>query len=139
MPPSVGPRHPTHGGSAAPAVIAPNAERALRRVTAMFALRWCPVPAAAGRLAHRSSRAWLTRPTEAQMRKLFLSLAVLSLAALGWPATVLATAAVQPAAAATGPCGTLSTPPTYSHVIWIWMENHSSSDIIGNTTQAPYI
>ena len=38
----------------------------------------------------------------------------------------------------TGPCGTLATAPTYSHVIWIWMENHSFGDIIGNT-QAPYI
>ncbi len=34
------------------------------------------------------------------MRKVFLSLAVLSLAALGWPAAVLATSA--PAAAGTG-------------------------------------
>jgi len=70
------------------------------------------------------------------MRKLFLSIAVLSLAALGWPAAVLATASAP--AAAAGPCGTVTTAPTYSHVIWIWMENHSSSDIIGST-QAPYI
>ncbi|MBV9661627.1 MAG: hypothetical protein JO337_10770 [Acidimicrobiales bacterium] len=44
---------------------------------------------------------------------------------------------VQPTAAS-GPCGTLTAAPAYTHVIWIWMENHSYSDIIGNT-QAPYI
>jgi phospholipase C len=43
------------------------------------------------------------------------------------------------AAAASGPCGTVATPPVYSHVVWIWMENHSFGDIIGNTAQAPYI
>jgi hypothetical protein len=43
------------------------------------------------------------------------------------------------AVAATGPCGTTTVVPTYTHVIWIWMENHSSGDIIGNTAQAPYI
>jgi phospholipase C len=43
------------------------------------------------------------------------------------------------AEAASGPCGTMTTTPTYTHVIWIWMENHSYSQIIGNTSQAPYI
>jgi phospholipase C len=47
--------------------------------------------------------------------------------------------AVSPAAAASGPCGTATAPPAYQHVIWIWMENHSFTDIIGNTSQAPYI
>jgi hypothetical protein len=47
-------------------------------------------------------------------------------------------AAAKPAAAA-GPCGTVTTAPAYTHVIWIWMENHSYGDIIGNTSQAPYI
>jgi phosphatidylinositol-3-phosphatase len=46
--------------------------------------------------------------------------------------------AVSPAAAASGPCGTATAPPAYQHVIWIWMENHSFTDIIGNTSQAPY-
>ncbi|MDX6417437.1 MAG: phosphatidylinositol-3-phosphatase [Trebonia sp.] len=57
-------------------------------------------------------------------------------------ATIGAATGVTPAstaAAASGPCGTASTPPTYRHVIWIWMENHSLGDIIGNTSQAPYI
>jgi phospholipase C len=61
-------------------------------------------------------------------------------------AVVLATAgtasgvtAASPAAAALSPCGTASAPHAYRHVIWIWMENRSFSDIIGNTSQAPYI
>jgi phosphatidylinositol-3-phosphatase len=39
--------------------------------------------------------------------------------------------------ATTGPRAVLA--PTYSHVIWILMENHSLGDIIGNTSEAPYI
>jgi phospholipase C len=61
-------------------------------------------------------------------------------------AIVLATAgtaagvtAAPSAAAASGPCGTATAPHTYRHVVWIWMENRSFSDIIGNTSQAPYI
>jgi phosphatidylinositol-3-phosphatase len=38
-----------------------------------------------------------------------------------------------------GPCGTMALSSTaYTHVVWIWMENHSSSTIIGSL-QAPYI
>ena len=73
------------------------------------------------------------------MRKVLLSLAVFSLAAVGCPAFVLAAGLAPAATAASGPCGTLTTAPTYTHVIWIWMENHSFGDIIGNTSQAPYI
>src|SRR5580704_11692455 len=51
------------------------------------------------------------------------------------PATVL-TAATSPSAS--HPCGTQSKPGTYKHVIWIWLENHSSSTIIGSS-QAPYL
>jgi len=47
-------------------------------------------------------------------------------------------AAVVSPAAASGPCGTLTTAPTYSHVIVIMMENHSYNTIIGSS-QAPYI
>jgi hypothetical protein len=43
------------------------------------------------------------------------------------------------AAQAAGPCGTSTATPSYTHVIWILMENHSYGDIIGNTAQAPYI
>jgi len=56
-------------------------------------------------------------------------------------ALTLAVAALSPApaqAATGGPCGTLTTAPTYTHVIWVWMENHSYDTIIGNS-QAPYI
>jgi hypothetical protein len=40
-------------------------------------------------------------------------------------------------ARAAGPCGTTTATPSYQHVIWIWFENHSYSDIIGSSS-APY-
>jgi phosphatidylinositol-3-phosphatase len=41
--------------------------------------------------------------------------------------------------AASGPCGTAPVSNThYTHVLWIWMENHSYSQIIGSGS-APYI
>jgi len=43
-----------------------------------------------------------------------------------------------PGPSASGPCGALATAPTYTHVIWVWMENHSYDTIIGSS-QAPYI
>jgi hypothetical protein len=56
--------------------------------------------------------------------------------------SVVATASAGPAAAparsTSGPCGTLASPPAYTHVIWVWMENHSYDTIIGSS-QAPYI
>ena len=67
------------------------------------------------------------------MRKTLLCIAVTALAMLGITGT-----SAWPAAAAAGPCGTTATAPAYQHVIWIWMENHSLGDIIGNTEQAPY-
>jgi hypothetical protein len=70
------------------------------------------------------------------VRKLLTRLAVPILVAGLAPliATLTASSAV-----AAGPCGTVSTAPAYKHVIWIWMENHSYGDIIGNSSQAPYI
>jgi phosphatidylinositol-3-phosphatase len=45
----------------------------------------------------------------------------------------------QASTQATGDCGTKTGPPaTYAHVIWIWEENHSYSDIIGSP-DAPYM
>jgi len=42
-------------------------------------------------------------------------------------------------ARASGPCGTLALSQTsYTHVVWIWMENHSYGEIIGSP-EAPYI
>ena len=67
--------------------------------------------------------------------RLLLTVAVM-LATIG-AATGVTTA--SPAAAASGPCGTAAPPPAYRHVIWIWMENHSLGDIIGNKSQAPYV
>jgi hypothetical protein len=43
----------------------------------------------------------------------------------------------QAVAPLSGPCGT-ATSATYTHVLWIWMENHSYNTIIGSS-QAPYI
>ena len=53
-------------------------------------------------------------------------------------AAATTTPAVAPTTArAAGPCGTTKTAPTYRHVIWIWFENHSYSDIAGSSS-APY-
>ncbi len=80
------------------------------------------------------------------MRTRLLSVAAAVPLLLGAPTAVAAsahTAASVNAAAtaspsATHPCGTLRSPPTYRHVIWVWMENHSYNTIIGKA-QAPYI
>ena len=69
------------------------------------------------------------------MRRKLLWLAAFALVAAGIVAPAAATTSTAKAA---GPCGTLTTAPTYNHVVWIWMENHSYSDIIGSS-QAPYI
>ncbi len=70
------------------------------------------------------------------MRTKILSLAAAMLTA--GALTTVSPAAVSPAAAATGPCGSLASAPAYTHVIWVWMENHSYGTIIGSP-QAPYI
>jgi phosphatidylinositol-3-phosphatase len=75
---------------------------------------------------------------EVQMLKTVVGLAAAALALAG-PAMAAAVVSPPVATAATAPCGTVSTPSTYKHVIWIWMENHSYGDIIGDTAQAPYI
>jgi phosphatidylinositol-3-phosphatase len=69
------------------------------------------------------------------MRNRILTMAAAALLSLGGVAGAVE---AQPAVAATGPCGTLAAAPHYSHVIWVWMENHSYGDIIGSS-QAPYI
>jgi hypothetical protein len=55
----------------------------------------------------------------------------------GAPATV-AVATTTGLAAASGPCGTLASPPRYTHVIWVWLENQSYNTIIGSA-KAPYV
>jgi phosphatidylinositol-3-phosphatase len=70
------------------------------------------------------------------VRNRLLLMAAIVLATTGAASGVTS---ASPAAAASGPCGTAATAPTYQHVIWIWMENHSLGDIIGNTSQAPYL
>jgi phospholipase C len=59
---------------------------------------------------------------------------ILLAAGAAWPITASAAAPTTP----TGPCGTLTSAPTYTHVIWVWMENNSYNTIIGSS-QAPYI
>jgi hypothetical protein len=75
------------------------------------------------------------------LHKLLTATGALALLAGLGLASIATTASAAPASAPAdpAPCGTVTTAPTYSHVIWIWMENHSYGDIIGNTAQAPYI
>jgi phosphatidylinositol-3-phosphatase len=80
------------------------------------------------------------------VRRMLLCLAALALAACGSGTRVAAVSptavsltVVPTATGAAGPCGSVATPPTYRHVVWIWMENHSYDDIIGNEAQAPYL
>jgi phospholipase C len=61
--------------------------------------------------------------------------AVAVIAACTAPAAIGATSA----SASTGPCGTAALSSTnYTHVVWIWMENHSYGEIKGSP-EAPYI
>jgi hypothetical protein len=77
-------------------------------------------------------------------RHVFASISVgLAVAAAGLVGAVGAGAAGagRPAArsdAAASPCGTLTTAPTYKHVIVIFMENYSYGNIVGSSS-APYI
>jgi len=48
---------------------------------------------------------------------------------------VLGTTATQPSASA--PCGRGGSAADYTHVIWIWMENRSYSQVLGPNGQAP--
>jgi hypothetical protein len=69
--------------------------------------------------------------------------ALIAVAAVAFPAAASAQRTpAQPTPAQptpASPCGTASTPPaTYDHVVWVLMENHSYSQIIGSPS-APYI
>jgi hypothetical protein len=59
---------------------------------------------------------------------------------LAMPACGASSSSASTTAAASGqPCGTLALSAThYQHVIWVWMENHSYSTVVG-ASQAPYI
>lgn len=66
-----------------------------------------------------------------------------SLAAAVAVASLTTLAPARPAAAAipsaSAPCGIVATPPTaWHHVVWIVMENHSYSEVIGSSA-APYV
>ena len=73
------------------------------------------------------------------MRTGILALATAMSLLLGGCASAAASAPSAVAApSASHPCGTLASPPAYTHVIWVWMENHSYGAIIGSS-QARYI
>jgi phosphatidylinositol-3-phosphatase len=75
-----------------------------------------------------------------RFRLMLMAAVVLAMAGTATGAAAMSPAVAAPAAdAASGPCGTAATPHSYQHVVWIWMENHSYSEIIGNKAQAPYI
>lgn len=63
---------------------------------------------------------------------------LLLLAAMLPVSHVAAAAATQSTPSASQPCGHAGTPPArYDHVVWIWMENHRRSSVIGSPN-APY-
>jgi hypothetical protein len=68
---------------------------------------------------------------------LVVALLLAGTSSIGAAATTAGFAGAQPATTS-GQCGTLASAPTYSHVIWVSMENHSYDTIIGSP-QAPYI
>ncbi len=55
----------------------------------------------------------------------------------GTTTSLASTATTIPPGAA--PCGTAASPPSaYHHVLWIWMENHSWPQVLGDPSAAPY-
>jgi phospholipase C len=67
-------------------------------------------------------------------RALLVMLVAAAFTACGGGAVSTATHASGPS-----PCGTLALTSTkYTHVVWVWMENHSYGEIIG-ASEAPYI
>jgi hypothetical protein len=74
------------------------------------------------------------------MRARLLAVAAALALLAGAPAAMAASLTAPAAAApsASRPCGTLAAHPRYTHVIWVWMENHSYNTIIGSP-QARYI
>jgi phospholipase C len=67
-----------------------------------------------------------------------LALSVVACAGGSAIASTTAAASTVPPPRQSGPCGGSATAPAvYDHVIWIWMENKTSTDVIGNS-QATY-
>jgi len=71
-----------------------------------------------------------------RIRLLGLAAAIPLLAAA--PAAVASVASPAAAPSASRPCGVRTSARHYTHVVWVWMENHSYNTIIGSS-QAPYI
>lgn len=77
------------------------------------------------------SDGWGSKVTK---RTVFIVLAALVAAGVTLP---IARGTESVASASGSPCGTIPLSSThYQHVIWVWMENHSSSSVVGS---APYI
>jgi hypothetical protein len=58
-----------------------------------------------------------------------------SKSSLSQPSAIITTGSVP---STSGMCGTRATPPaTWSHVVWIWFENHTEGQVI-NSSSAPY-
>ena len=74
------------------------------------------------------------------MRTRLLAVAAAVPLLLGAPTVAAASAgpATAVSQSSSNPCGTMTSPSAYTHVIWVWMENHSYNTIIGSS-QAPYI
>jgi hypothetical protein len=90
---------------------------------------------AAARGSHTRPQSGYGACLEVLVRNRLLLIGAIMAAAIG----TATGAASSPAAATAAPCGTATAPHAYQHVMWIWMENRSYSDIIGNKAQAPYI
>jgi phosphatidylinositol-3-phosphatase len=61
------------------------------------------------------------------------------LSGCGGQTTTTTTSSAPVNAGKRAPCGQVSSrPPSYKHVIWLWMENHSYEEIVGSSS-APYL
>jgi phosphatidylinositol-3-phosphatase len=79
---------------------------------------------------------WAGRCVQVTKRVVFIAISVLVVVGVTLP---LNGGTGSIASASGGTCGTMPVSSThYQHVIWVWMENHSSSTVIGSD-QAPYI
>jgi phosphatidylinositol-3-phosphatase len=97
-----------------------------RQVSSALAALWI-----CGLQRRRPAVSW--RPVRSH-RTLLVAFLAAAFAACGGGAASTATRASGP-----NPCGTLPLSSTkYTHVVWIWMENHSYGEIIGSS-EAPYI
>lgn len=74
------------------------------------------------------------------MRRVIVLLALFAFAGCGGSSSrpTAPTVGAGPPSHGAGPCGTAKAPRTWEHVIWIWMENTSYGQVVGNRS-APYL